>query len=45
MIIEVIFIVSCIWILFFGGASKIENSFLGYFTLGAMVTKNHSLKV
>lgn len=44
MIIDVIFIASCIWILFFGGASKLENTFLGYLSFGRYGDKDTFIK-
>jgi len=44
MLFEVVFIVSSVWILFFGGASKLENSFLGYFSFGRYGDKESFIK-
>lgn len=34
MILDALFVATSIWILFFGGAEKLENSFLGYLGFG-----------
>jgi len=44
MLFEIIFIASSIWVLFFGGATKLENSFLGYFSFGRYGDKESFIK-
>lgn len=44
MIFEIIFIASCIWILFFGGAAKLENSFMGYLSFERYGDKESFIK-
>jgi hypothetical protein len=44
MIFEVIFIASSFWILFLGGAAKLENSFMGFFSFGRYGDKESFIK-
>ena len=45
MILELISIAIPIWIIFFGGAEKIENTFVGYLTHGVFGEKGIYIKV
>ena len=45
MILELISIAIPIWIIFFGGAEKIENTFVGYLTQGVVGEKAIYIKV
>ena len=35
----------CLWIIFFDGAEKLENTMLGYFEFGLLAEKAHYIKI
>ena len=45
MIGFIIGILFCLWIIFFGGAAKLENSILGYFEFELAAQKEKFIKI
>lgn len=44
-IVNLITIVVCIWIVFFNGSEKLENTVLGYFEFGQLAEKTVFIKI
>ncbi len=45
MIGEIVYILIAIWIIFLGGAERMENTFFGYFTQGVAADKAIYIKI
>lgn len=45
MLINIIFIIFCIWILFFGGAQKLEDTLLGFIEFGRFGSSSFYIKL
>ena len=43
--LNILTIVICIWVIFFNGAEKLENTVLGYFEFGLLADKALYIKI
>ena len=45
LMLNILTIVICIWVIFFNGAEKLENTILGYFEFGLLADKAQYIKM